>query len=221
MTMEIKILHNEKHFVIALKPSGVLSETTSGDTPGMVDLLSEQLGSEIYPVHRLDREASGVMVYAKTKAGAARLSSLVSGDGFEKNYLVVVHGKPEEEKGIMHDLLFKDSRKNKSFVVKKERKGVKKASLEYEVKGVAVYDGVQISLVSVKLHTGRTHQIRVQFSSRNMPVVGDSRYGSPVKTEMCLFSHSIGFINPFSGENQCFEGMPDNTIFDIFGEYDL
>ncbi len=219
--MEIKILHQEKHFAIVLKPSGVLSENNSGNTPGMVDLLSEQLGIEIYPVHRLDREASGVMVYAKTKVGAAKLSALVSGDGFEKKYLVVVHGKPQEEKGVMQDLLFKDSKKNKSFVVKKERKGVKKASLEYEVKATAEYEGQTVSLVSVKLHTGRTHQIRVQFSSRNMPVLGDSRYGSGIKTEMCLFSQRITFVNPFSSEHQCFSALPQNSIFDIFGEYDL
>lgn len=216
--MEIKILHQQKHFVIVLKPAGVLSENTSGNTHGMVDLLSQQLGTEIYPVHRLDREASGVMVYAKTKAGAAKLSALVSGDGFEKKYLVVVHGKPEQNSGVMQDLLFKDSKKNKSFVVKKERKGVKKASLEYEVKASGEYDGQTVSLVAVKLHTGRTHQIRVQFSSRNMPVVGDSRYGSAIKTEMCLFSQSIGFVDPFSGEKVEYEQSPVFSVFSQFSD---
>ena len=214
--MEIKILHREKHFAVVIKPEGMLSENSAGNTPGMVDVLSEQLGTEVYPVHRLDREASGVMVYALTKAGAAKLSALVSGDGFEKRYRIVGHGKPEADKGEMKDLLFKDSKKNKSFVVKRERKGVKKASLEYETVLSTEYNGNAVSLVKVKLHTGRTHQIRVQFSSRNMPVAGDSRYGSSEKTEMCLFSESIGFINPFSGEFCHFESEPSGGLWDIF-----
>lgn len=214
--METEILHNEKHFVVCIKKSGVLSERTDGKTPGMVDILTEQFGGEIYPVHRLDREASGVMVYAKTKVGAAKLSALVSGDGFEKKYLIVVHGKPDEMRGTMKDLLFKDSKKNKSFVVTNERKGVKSASLEYECLQTKLVDDKEFSLVKVKLHTGRTHQIRVQFSSRKMPVVGDSRYGSNAKTDMCLFSHSISFVNPFSGESIKFEAVPKGEYFEFF-----
>lgn len=206
--MNIQILHNEKHFLICIKPSGVLSENTDGKTEGMVDLLSQQTGSQIYPVHRLDREAAGVMVYAKTKVGAKELSALVSGDGFEKVYLALVHGKPEEEQGTMEDFLFKDRGKNKSFVVKKERKGVKYAKLSYERLETRQLENQTVSLVSIKLHTGRTHQIRVQFSSRNMPLVGDSRYGSNVKTEMRLFSHSISFVNPFDSKEMCFSAYP-------------
>ncbi len=214
--METEILHIEKHFIVCIKKSGVLSEKTDGKTPGMVDILTEQLGREIYPVHRLDREASGVMVYARTRTAAAKLSALVSGDGFEKKYLVVVHGKPDEMCGTMKDLLFKDSKKNKSFVVTKERKGVKNASLEYERLETKSIEDREFSLVKVKLHTGRTHQIRVQFSSRKMPVVGDMRYGSNVKTDMCLFSHSIGFVNPFNGELVKFEAMPKESYFNYF-----
>lgn len=215
--MDIEILHLEKNFVAVLKPNGVLSEKSDANTPGMVDLLREKIVGEIYPVHRLDREAGGVMIYARTNQGAAKLSSLVaSPDGFEKQYIIVVHGCPENDSGIFEDLLFKDSRKNKSFVVQRERKGVKKASLEYRVLKKTEYKGQAITLVRVKLHTGRTHQIRVQFSSRKMPVVGDLRYGSAVKTEMCLFSSSIGFINPFNGKNEFFESKPDNEIFNMF-----
>ena len=214
----IQILHKEKSFVVVIKPEGFLSEETDGKNPGMVNVLAEQLGMDVYPVHRLDREASGVMVYATSKTGAAKLSALVSGNGFEKRYFVVVHGEPSESSGVMEDLLFKDSTKNKSFVVKKERKGVKKASLEYEVVGVNEYKGEKMSLVSVLLHTGRTHQIRVQFSSRQMPVAGDLRYGSNLKTEMCLFSHSISFINPFTGELQRFCAVPEYSLFrECFG----
>lgn len=215
--MDIEILHLENNFVAVVKPNGVLSEKSDANTPGMVDLLREKIGGEIYPVHRLDREAGGVMIYARTNQGATKLSSLVaSPDGFEKQYIIVVHGCPENDSGIFEDLLFKDSRKNKSFVVQRERKGVKKASLEYRVLKKTEYKGQAITLVRVKLHTGRTHQIRVQFSSRKMPVVGDLRYGSAVKTEMCLFSEKISFINPFSCEKVCYESKPCGNIWDIF-----
>lgn len=214
--MVIDVLHEEKHFLVCIKPYGVLSEKNDGKTDGMVDILSEQTESEIYPVHRLDREASGVMVYAKTKAGASKLSALVSDNGFEKEYLAVVHGVPKENAGILEDYLFKDSKKNKSFVVKKERKGVKLASLEYQTLETKEIDGQTFSLVKIKLHTGRTHQIRVQFSSRNMPLAGDSRYGSPLKTDMCLFSHSIGFTNPFNGKALLFTAKPCGALFNAF-----
>lgn len=216
LAMVIDVLHEEKHFLVCIKPCGVLSENSDGKTDGMVDLLSAQTESEIYPVHRLDREASGVMVYAKTKAGASKLSALVSGDGFEKVYLAVVHGVPQEKAGVMEDYLFKDSKKNKSFVVKKERKGVKYAKLEYQTVDTKEMYGETFSLVKIKLHTGRTHQIRVQFSSRNMPLAGDSRYGSTIKTEMCLFSHSIGFTNPFNGKAMLFTAKPDGALFNTF-----
>lgn len=211
---DIKVLHKEKSFAVVVKPAGVLSESDDGKTPGMVDLLAEKFKSEVFPVHRLDREASGVMVYALTKQSASKLSAIVVGDGFEKEYLVAVHGEPCEKQGVMEDLLFKDSKKNKSFVVERERKGVKKASLEYKTVVTKELDGEKFSLVAVKLHTGRTHQIRVQFSSRKMPVAGDMRYGSGVKGDMCLFSHSIGFENPYTREKMFFSEKP---FFSMFG----
>ncbi len=214
--MELQILYREKSFVIVKKPSGVLSENTSGTTSGMVDLLSQQLESDIFPVHRLDREASGVMVYATDKKCASKLSEAISQGKFKKEYLVIVHGKPSEESGVLQDLLFKDSKKNKSYVVDRERKGVKKASLEYKLLKTVQIEAEDFSLVSVKLHTGRTHQIRVQFSSRNMPVVGDTRYGSNFKTEMCLFSCCVGFKNPYSNEEMTFECEPCGEIWEKF-----
>lgn len=214
--MELQILYREKSFVIVKKIAGVLSENTSGATCGMVDLLSKQLECDVFPVHRLDREASGVMVYATEKKCAAKLSEAISQGKFSKEYLVIVHGAPEEEIGIMQDLLFKDSKKNKSYVVDRERKGVKKASLEYKLLETKEINGKVFSLVKVKLHTGRTHQIRVQFSSRNMPVVGDTRYGSDLKTEMCLFSHRIGFENPYTKEEMTFECQPEGEFWENF-----
>ena len=116
----------------------------------------------------------------------------------------------------MEDFLFKDSKKNKSFVVKKERKGVKFAKLDYTTLVSKKIDGQTMSLVKINLHTGRTHQIRVQFSSRNMSLVGDSRYGSNLKTDMCLFSHSIRFVNPFGGADVNVEALPEYGYFELF-----
>ena len=216
--METEIIYREKSFVIVKKQSGVLSENTSGNTLGMVDLLKDTLGCGVFPIHRLDREASGVMVYATDKRCAANLSEEISLGKFKKEYLIIVHGVPEKENGIMEDLLFKDSGKNKSFVVDRERKGVKKASLEYTLLKTAQIGEESFSLVRVKLHTGRTHQIRVQFSSRNMPIVGDLRYGSNIKTEMCLFSCHIGFENPYTKEQMSFECKPEGKFWENFGE---
>lgn len=215
---EITILHREKGFVVCIKPSGVLSENSDRATDGMVDLLSEALSTQVFPIHRLDREASGVMLYALNKTAAAKFSALVSDGGLEKKYKIVVHGVPSENEGIMEDLLFKDSKKNKSFVVKRERKGVKRAKLEYRLCETKSIDGEDFSLIDVKLHTGRTHQIRVQFSSRGMPVCGDTRYGSPRRDEMCLFSSSLCFTNPFNGEKCEFSAEPCVGMFKKFIE---
>ena len=214
---QITILHKEKHFVAIIKPAGLLSEASSKKDIGLVDFLESLLGCEVFPVHRLDREASGVMIYATTPIGASKLGNIVlSKNDFEKKYLIIVHGKPEKNEGSFEDLLFKDSKKNKSFVVTRERKGVKKASLEYHVLESKEIENKLFSLVSVKLITGRTHQIRVQFSSRNMPVLGDNKYGSDKKTQMCLFSQSIVFTNPFSKKRQLFSALPNGEYWDLF-----
>ncbi len=135
----------------------------------MPRLMSEALGGDIYCVHRLDRAVGGVMVYARTTAAAAGLSRQIAARQFHKEYLAVVQGCPAEDSAVLRDLLFWDRSKNKSFVVKRQRGGVKDAELEY-----ALLEALpELSLLRVILHTGRTHQIRVQFSSRAMPLVGD------------------------------------------------
>lgn len=182
---EIEILFQNSDFAAVIKPVGVLSEGAEGD---MVSILSEKLSSKVYPVHRLDRAVGGVMIYALKKESAAAFSRLMESGGFGKEYLTVVHGECEPS-GVMEDLLFKDSRLNKSFVVKKERKGVRKASLEFERLSC---DGEK-SLVRVKLHTGRSHQIRVQFSSRKMPLWGDGKYGGSDNCNIALWSYRISF----------------------------
>lgn len=182
----IDILFEDEGKVFCVKPSGIDSEGQ------MVFLLKNQLGCEIYPLHRLDKPVSGVMIYAKTKKTAAEISKKISsGSDFKKEYLVICEGELENSEGIMEDLLFRDSSKNKSFVVKRERKGVKKAILSYKVSATERHEGKILSLVSVALETGRSHQIRVQFASRKHPLTGDRKYGSKNEIPIGLFSHRL------------------------------
>ena len=206
MSMDIEILYEDKNLIFAVKPVGVLSQ--KGDGENMIDLLSQGRG-EVFPIHRLDTAVGGVMVFAKTSQAAAKLSALVSRNEMEKQYLAVLQGTPEKESDTLVDLLFKDSRKNKSFVVSRERKGVKKASLEYDL----IKAEQDLSLVKVKLHTGRTHQIRVQFASRKLPLLGDGKYGSKCnKCSVALWSHSLSFIHPFSKERLTFSANPPDSF---------
>ena len=169
----VEILKVSQELVVCVKPAGVLSQSGKPGESNMVSMLSEQLGGEIYPVHRLDREVGGVMVYARTAKAAADLSRQIQQGSIKKEYLAVIHGAPTEDAGSLQDLLFHDKGKNKSYVVKRERKGVKRAQLDYQV----LAHGKDCTLIQVRLHTGRTHQIRVQFASRKLPLVGDGRYG--------------------------------------------
>ncbi len=201
----MNILYENNEITVCIKPNGTEAQ---GDKPNsLITMLKEHYKSEeIYPVHRLDTVTSGVMVYARSRRAAAALSEQITKNEFEKIYLALVYGTPSPENGTMEDLLFKDSSKNKSFVVKRERKGVKKASLEYSVLETRA-DG--LSLVKIKLHTGRTHQIRVQFSSRKHPVYGDGKYGAPHRLPyIALYSHSLSFTDPADGERKTFTYSP-------------
>ena len=182
----IELLYEDNNLVFCVKPVGMSSET---DLP---IALKEQIGSDIFTLHRLDTPVGGVMVYAKNKLTAAKISrKIAEKSDFQKIYLTVCEGEFEVPDGSMEDLLFKDSSKNKSFVVKKERKGVKKASLDYRVIKSVKYGEKTLSLVEVALKTGRSHQIRVQFASRKHPLLGDGKYGSKINCPIALFSHKI------------------------------
>ena len=195
----MNILYSDKDLAVAIKPVGVSSEDGPGSMP---QLLRENLGGEIFPIHRLDLNVGGVMVYARSKQAAAALSRSVQEGTMVKEYQAMVHGVPPATDTWV-DFLFKDSRKNKVFVVKKERKGVKKASLEF----TRLTDSSP-ALVHIKLHTGRSHQIRVQFASRGFPLVGDHKYGSRDEaTAPRLFSCRITF--PWKGETRTFEAFPE------------
>ena len=167
-------------------------------------------GSDIFPVHRLDKGVGGVMVFVKNAKAAAELSKQVSDRTMGNTYLALLHGEIAEDEGRLEDLLFFDRGKNKSFVVKRERRGVKKALLDYECLSKA--EGR--SLVRVKLITGRTHQIRVQFSSRGYPLFGDRRYGAKDEEKnIALLSKEISFIHPKTKERMSFEAEQTIEVF--------
>ena len=202
----IEILFENRDFAVCVKPVGVASQCDGAED--MVKLLTEQLKTAVYPIHRLDTAVGGVIVFAKNKKSAASLSKEIAERRFVKTYLAVAEGIPEEKEGHFEDLLFKDSRKNKSYVVNRERKGVRKVSLDYKV--LAETDGK--TLVKVRLNTGRSHQIRVQFASRKMPLAGDGKYGSRDNgCEVALWSHKVEF--EFDGKSVSFKSIPN------IGEY--
>lgn len=192
----MEILFSDRDIVLCVKPVGLDSEIQ------MPAALKETLGGEIYPVHRLDKNVGGVMVFARTQAAAASLSKAIQEGNLIKEYVALVHGTPPES-GDWEDLLWKDSRKNKVFVVKRMRGGVKKARLEF----TRLTSGEE-SLVRIRLHTGRSHQIRVQFASRGYPLVGDHKYGARdnVPAPM-LYSCKLTF--PHKGKLLEFEKLPD------------
>ena len=198
--MHVEILYQDEHLLFCVKPQGLVSEEG-----GMPNLLREKLGGEIFCVHRLDKAAGGVMVYARSQKAAAALSRLVSDREMEKEYLAIVQGRPEEPAGDMRDLLYRDAKKNKSYVVKRERRGVKAAQLHYTL--TAEKDG--LSLVNIQLVTGRSHQIRVQFASRGLPLVGDAKYGSSYRDgDLALWERRLAFRHPFTGKALAFEASP-------------
>ena len=191
----MEILHSDDGIVVCVKPVGMDSEHQ------LPEALKEALGGEIFPLHRLDQNVGGVMIYARNKKVAAALSRAIQDGSMVKEYVAMVHGTPPES-GDWTDLLFKDSRTNKVFVVKKQRAGVKSARLEYRL-----LQSGESSLVAIRLHTGRSHQIRVQFSSRGFPLVGDHKYGSrAAQTAPMLYSCRLTF--PHMGKTQVFEHYP-------------
>ena len=192
----MEILYSDRDFAVCVKPVGLDSEV---ELPAA---LKEALGGEIFPVHRLDKNVGGVMVYARNRPTAAALSKAIQEGTMVKEYVALVHGTPPES-GDWEDLLWKDSRQNKVFVVKRMRGGVKKARLEYQ----RLSSG-DTSLVRIRLHTGRSHQIRVQFASRGFPLLGDHKYGARDSSPApMLFSCRISFPN--RGGLRVFEKLPD------------
>lgn len=219
----IDILYEDAHLLICVKPKGILSQPDLKGEVDIISLLNEYFETkkercEIGLVHRLDRGVGGVMVFGKKPAVTGKLSTAIAERNFTKEYLAVVHNCPEENSGIYKDYLFKDSSKNKSFVVDRPRKGVKEASLEYTVLATKETVSGVFSLVKIRLHTGRTHQIRVQFSSRKMPLVGDGKYGSKDNnSDIALWSYRLSFQHPIKKNMIDISHLPDDSYpFHLF-----
>ena len=200
----MEILYADPAVLVCLKPAGVLSTDEPG---GLPDLLREKLGdqkADLRTVHRLDRAVSGLMVLARNAAAASELSRQIRAGTFEKEYLAVVHGETPE-RGELRDLLRRDKARKMTFVADAPGKGVQEAVLAYETLG----QGAGMSLVRIRLYTGRTHQIRVQFASRGWPLFGERKYcAEPDDCALALWSHRIGFTHPVTGERLRFMREP-------------
>ena len=201
--MTIPILYEDNDLLLCAKPAGVVSEPDRGR--GLPDLLVRQLREEGKPdfiagVHRLDRQVGGLMVFSRRKNVTGVLIEQIRRREMEKEYLAVLRGRPDEPEGTLEDLLFHDSRCNKTFVVDRMRKGVREAILSYRTVAALDCSGQALTLVQVRLQTGRTHQIRVQFASRGLPLLGDIRYGSKAPCGPALWSYRLHFIHPVTDE---------------------
>lgn len=213
----MKILYEDKYLIVCEKPVGVESQRSSSGKDDMLTLLSQyraERGEDSYVglVHRLDVATGGAMIYSKREDMTGKLSALVQSGDYKKTYLAVAHGEPPEREGEMRDLLYHDKKKNKSYVCDKKRQGVKEAVANYRLlETVERSEGEKISLVEVDLITGRTHQIRVQFASRKMPLVGDGKYGSRDNKASCaLWSYRVEFIHPIMKKAIVCECFPED-----------
>ena len=214
----IEIIYSDKSIVICRKPAGAVSEEAEGKA-SVPALIREVLGCDyVGLVHRLDQVTEGLMVYSLDPALTGKLSEAVANKDTEKEYLAIVHGTPEESEGEMRDLLYRDAKKNKSYVVKRSRKGVREATLSYKLVETSDSKYGTVSLVKITLGTGRTHQIRVQFASRGMCLVGDGKYGAKDNAPVvALLSQRLTLTHPRTKKQMTFEIEPsDDAPWDIF-----
>ena len=213
--MPVRILYRDPYMLLCEKTVGLSSES-----PGLPEIISDQTGQKVFPVHRLDQGTGGVMVFALSPNSCSALQSLFQQDLICKEYLAVVSGRPSEDTGNFLDYLFHDRKKNKSYVVDLQRKGVKEARCRWTVLQSVPFEGQVLSLVRVGLHTGRTHQIRIQFASRGFPLVGDGKYGSRMKAvSPALWSCRLSFPHPYiNGYSVNISSFPPDsfpwTLFD-------
>ena len=217
----IEILYKDKALVVCRKPAGFLSE--QGPGKNLPDAVRETLcaageDGTVFTVHRLDKPVAGLTVLARTHKAASSLIAQIAAHTVEKEYLAVLRGVLEENEGLWEDLLFHDSRTNKTFVVTRPRKGVREAKLSWRLLGTAEAEGQSLSLVRIRLYTGRTHQIRAQFSARGLPLYGDVRYGSRNEgSGPALWSARLDFTHPDTGRPlRFFLRPPEQTPWALF-----
>lgn len=194
----MQIVYQDRDIVVCVKPPRVLSTDEPGGVP---DLVREALGdTNIRTVHRLDRTVSGLMVLARCSKAAAELSRQIREGEFQKEYVAVIHGSPEEE-GELRDLLLRNKQERKTYVVQEPGKDVQEAILSFQI----LNRTEDMTRVRIQLQTGRTHQIRVQFSNRGWPLAGDRKYGIPDEaSEIALWSYRLAFKHPYSGKSMEF-----------------
>lgn len=193
----MEIIYQDKDIIVCVKPPRVLSTDEPG---GLPDLIRQELGdpnANVRTVHRLDRTVSGLMVLARRSKAASELSRQIREGEFHKEYLAVIHGTPEEDAAELQDLLLRNKQERKTYLVTESGKDVQEARLSYQVLNRAQ----DLTRVRIQLHTGRTHQIRAQFSGRGWPLAGDRKYGIPDEAEeIALWSYRLAFHHPYSGK---------------------
>ena len=201
----MELVYVDDDILVCLKPARVLSTDEPGGVP---DLAREALGdpkADVRTVHRLDRVVAGLMVLARNAAAASELSRQIRDGEFDKEYVAVIHGCPVQEQGTYRDLLGRDKARRMTFVAQEMAKGIQEAVLDYQVTGRSD----AMSRVRIQLHTGRTHQIRVQFASRGMPLVGERKYSIlDDPCEIALWSYHLGFTHPKTGKRMEFVHEP-------------
>ena len=202
----MELIYCDEDIVVCVKPARVLSTDEPG---GMPELVRNELGTEdVRTVHRLDRVVSGLMVLARSADAASELSRQIRDGEFEKEYLAVIHGKPEENAGTYRDLLLRNKQERKTYIVTEPAKGVQEAILTYQVQSQTE----DLTRVRIQLQTGRTHQIRAQFSGRGIPLVGDRKYSLlEDECEIALWSYRLVFAHPTTGEKLEFILQPPET----------
>ena len=205
----MELLYVDDAIVVCVKPSGVKSTDEPGGVPELVREALHDLKAQIRTVHRLDQVVSGLMVLARTEKAASELSRQIREQEFGKEYLAVIHGCPDELEGTLQDLLYRDKARRMTFVADTPARGVQEASLEYRV----LSQNVEMSRVAIRLHTGRTHQIRVQMAGISHPIYGDMRYGGALaqKGKLALWAYSLSFLHPITKERLKFIACPPET----------
>ena len=202
---QFSILHKDDTFLVCLKPARVRSTDEPGGMPELCRNALENPKADVRTVHRLDQVVSGLMVLARGAKAASELSRQIREDEFHKEYLAVLHGAPDQDTGTLTDLLLRNKPERKTYVVTEPGKGVQEAILDYEV----IAKSEDFSMVRIILRTGRTHQIRCQFSSRNLPLVGDRKYSlNEDECEIALWSSRLSFRHPATGQLLNFEAPP-------------